>query len=67
MMCQKCGRSMGWLILALGIGLLLADLNVWDFWGIAWSTLVFLVAGFSLIAKACCNECVSFGKKKTKK
>ncbi|MBW3012595.1 hypothetical protein KY325_04015 [Candidatus Woesearchaeota archaeon] len=54
--CMKCGcgKSMvalcGIIVLILGIIFLLVDLGKWDFWGIHWWTVAFILVG---LAKLC--------------
>ena len=56
-MCPKCTRIAGVLLLALGVVFLLADLAIWDFWGIQWWTAAFLLAGVVKLAHTQCADC----------
>ena len=55
--CRKCRLAMGVLVLALGVLFLLADLNVWNFWGIQWWSVVFLLAGLWKVCSQTCSDC----------
>jgi hypothetical protein len=57
MLCEKCCKLMAALLAALGVCLLLADLGVWDFWGVSWSTGVILLVAMCCGAKSGCPGC----------
>ncbi len=59
MMCGRCKKMMGILVLILGILFLLQNFGVWRFWGIQWYTIVFILIGFKMIGSSCCKECQS--------
>ena len=50
-----CNKYVGGVLLLLGILFLLRDLNVWDFLGISWWTVAFLVAGGVHLWDSCCT------------
>ncbi len=53
-MCEECKNVTGWLLVLFGVLFLLADLGVWNFWGIQWWTVGFLVAGAMMLSHSCC-------------
>ncbi len=57
MLCNKCSKSMGLLVLIIGIAFLLQDLKVWNYWGLNWWTLAFILVGLSAIASSACPMC----------
>ena len=57
MLCDKCGKLAGVLVLALGIIFLLKDLGIWNFWNIQWWTALLLLGGLSMVTSKCCPEC----------
>ena len=63
-MCGKCHGLTGWLLLIFGILFLLVDLGVWNFWGISWYTVLFVLAGIAMLACKSCPECQASKKKK---
>ena len=65
-MCGKCKGWTGLLLLIFGILFLLADLNVWNFWGISWYTVLFVIAGIAMVSCGCCGECCEAPAKKKK-
>ena len=65
---NKCGKITAVIILALGVLFLLADLDIWTFFGetISGWTVLFILIG--IIGLACNhNHCEGNGKVKTKK
>jgi hypothetical protein len=56
MMCGKCKMWMGILVLVFGVLFLLQNLNVWNFWGIQWYTVVFVLIGIKMLG-CCCHDC----------
>ena len=56
--CHKCTHACGWMFLILGVLFLLQDLGIWMFFGINWWTALFVVYGFSCIAKSKCKACM---------
>jgi len=62
--CTKCRGIGGILFLIFGIILLLKDLNVWNFWGINWWTVLFVLLGLGMLATSGCKECNTEMKKK---
>ncbi|MBS3121254.1 hypothetical protein J4434_00020 [Candidatus Woesearchaeota archaeon] len=64
MMCDKCGKLCGLLLLVIGILFLLQDLAVWSFWNLNWYTVAFLLFGLCHLGKFCCKECKVEAKKK---
>lgn len=63
--CGKCTKLCGLLLLVVGILFLLADLNVWEFWGIQWWTVIFLLTGLGYLCMSSCPACTTLreGKK----
>lgn len=59
--CKKIG---GTLIFAAGVLFLLQDFKVWDFWGLNWWTVAFLIIGVVKMVKCCCKECAMPEKKR---
>lgn len=57
MMCGKCSKFCGYLLVALGIIFLLKDLGKWDFWGINWWTALIILAGVAHFGKSMCGDC----------
>ena len=64
MLCDKCGKLAGLLVLALGIIFLLQDLAIFSFWGIKWSTAVLILIGLSMLTAKMCPECRIDAKKR---
>lgn len=66
MCCEKCGKMMGVLLLVIGLIYL-----IWDFWGVQWYTIVFLLAGLAMMCMGCCKcckgECCDMPKETKKK
>ena len=64
--CKKCTLVGGLLMLLAGVLFLLKDLNVWDFWGLNWWTVVFVLWGLGSLGHRSCSECceMTYGKKK---
>ena len=58
-MCAKCGKMTGIIFLLIGIAYLITDLGIggWNFWGIQWWTILFLLMGLGGIGCASCGEC----------
>ncbi|USN45792.1 MAG: hypothetical protein H6502_01520 [Candidatus Woesearchaeota archaeon] len=42
---HDCEKTMGIVVLIIGLIYLLGDFNVWNFWGIQWYTVAFLLYG----------------------
>lgn len=66
-MCLKCKKISGGLLLLSGIGFLLQDLAIWNFFGLNWFTVAFIVFGVVKLASAHCKDCKNCtvnGKKK---
>lgn len=55
--CNICGTGMckgsALVILIAGILFLLQDLGVWNFWGISWYTVAFIVTGLVFVKHKC--------------
>ncbi|MFH1174284.1 MAG: hypothetical protein V1725_04070 [archaeon] len=64
MCCEKCSKMGGLLFFLFGIIFLLQNLNVWNFWGIQWYTVLFVLMGLGMICMASCKECQTPKKKK---
>ncbi|MBI4453689.1 hypothetical protein HY636_03520 [Candidatus Woesearchaeota archaeon] len=64
MCCDKCKKLCGLLFLIAGVLFLLQDLNLWNFWGLNWYTIVFLLVGAGHLGASCCKECKTEAKKK---
>ncbi len=67
MMCDKCKKMMGVLLLVLGIVFLLVDLGKITFWGINWWTALILLMGLAKLCTSCCPMCQAADKKGKKK
>ena len=65
--CKKCQGIMGAGMLIAGILFLLRDLNIWNFWGIEWSTVLFLLVGVGTLAMRTCPDCQAMMGAKAKK
>ena len=61
--CDKCCGVSGALLLIFGVLFLLRDLNVWDFWGIQWYTVLFILLGFLKMGMCGCSDCAKMNKK----
>lgn len=57
--CKKCCAMGAVLMLLVGVGFLLVDLGVWDFWKVNWWTAVLLLFGLGGLGKSMCKECQS--------
>lgn len=57
-MCTKCCKMCGGILLVLGLAFLFVDLGKWDFWGLSWWTVAFLLMGLCKFAKSGCPECI---------
>lgn len=55
--CGKCRTVCAVLLLAFGILFLLQDIGVWDFWGLSWYTVLFLLWGIGGIGQSKCADC----------
>ena len=64
--CKKCQAMCGWSMVVAGALFLLQDLDLWDFWGISWYTVFFLLFGIGALGMRSCPECqaIMTGKKK---
>ncbi|MEK6822454.1 MAG: hypothetical protein AABY13_01385 [Nanoarchaeota archaeon] len=58
-MCGKCKKISGVLLVLAGIGFLLQDLGVWNFWDIQWYTALILIYGLVTFATTTCKDCMS--------
>jgi len=56
-MCKKCCKISGILILVAGVLFLLQDRAIWDFWGLSWYTVLFIIIGVTCFATTKCPEC----------
>lgn len=63
-MCKKCGLLAALILLLIGIGFLLKDWEVWNFWSLSWWTVLFLFMGLVKLCKHGCKECATLEKKK---
>jgi len=54
-MCEKCHKLGAGLVLVVGICFLMQDLNIWNFWGISWYTIAFIMAGLMCMGSTCCK------------
>jgi len=61
--CKKCMKLGAGLFLVFGVLFLLQDLNVWDFWGIQWYTVLFILLGFLKMGMCGCSDCAKMNKK----
>jgi len=69
MMCKKCSKISGIMILVAGVLFLLQDLAIWNFWGLNWYTVLFIIIGVTCFATTKCPDCsgmLSSGKVKKK-
>jgi hypothetical protein len=57
MLCNKCSKGTGLLVLIFGIIFLLQNLGIWAFWNIQWYTVLFVLAGLSMICMGGCPMC----------
>ena len=57
-LCKKCLAITGSLTFLAGIGFLLQNLNVWNFWNLNWWTVAFLLVGLSTLASRFCPKCL---------
>ena len=67
MMCSKCTKVSGGLLLLAGLLFLLQDLGVWAFWDLNWWTVALLLMGTIKLASNSCADChkeCDSGKKK---
>ena len=67
MLMHYCKLSVGISLVVAGFLFLLKDLKIWDFWGVQWWTVLFLIIGAKMICHCCCKECekeAPTGKKK---
>ena len=55
--CAKCNKATAVLLLVIGIVFLLVDVGVWDFWGLQWWTIGFLLMGVTGLAMSGCPDC----------
>jgi hypothetical protein len=56
--CGNCSRMTGIVLLVFGLAFLLVDFGVWDFWGISWYTVAFIVFGVVSILMTTCDDCM---------
>ncbi|MBL7056332.1 hypothetical protein ISS07_05445 [Candidatus Woesearchaeota archaeon] len=56
-MCKKCSKISGMMTLLVGILFLLKDQGIWDFWGLSWYTVLFLLVGVIKLASVHCGAC----------
>lgn len=49
---EKSMKTCGLLALIFGVLFLIQDMTTWDFWGINWWTIVFLLMGLKVFMKA---------------
>jgi hypothetical protein len=64
MMCSKCNKINAALFLLFGLIFLLGDLAVWDFWGIQWYTVLFVMLAGMFWAKSSCPSCQTCNAKR---
>ena len=64
MLCDKCCKMCGVVVLVLGVLFLLQDLAVWNFWNISWYTAAFILVGLGGFCKTSCPSCKAMVKKK---
>lgn len=55
--CKSCTKKGGYVFLVLGLLFLLVDVGVWNFFGIQWWTVIFLM--FGLQAFNNCPDCAA--------
>lgn len=56
-MCAKCMKMCGAITLAVGIGFLLRDFGMWNFWGISWYSAAFILLALGKCGAASCKMC----------
>lgn len=66
MKCSKCLSTASGLFLIFGIVFLVKNLTSWNFWGIEWYTVFFIVLGMSLGSWQRCASCTTDVKIKKK-
>lgn len=49
-------KIFGWVFLIVGILYLIKDFGGWDFWGIQWYTVLFLLIGLGALCMCCDNK-----------
>jgi hypothetical protein len=64
MMCNKCGKLCGILLLIVGILFLLQDQGIWTFWNLSWYTVAFLLMGIGHMGMSGCPTCQAVSKRK---
>lgn len=55
------------MLLVAGVLFLLADKGVWNFWGLSWYTVLFIVIGVVAVASSTCADCMGCCKKPEEK
>ncbi|MBI5389937.1 hypothetical protein HZB02_00425 [Candidatus Woesearchaeota archaeon] len=65
--CKKCTTVGGVLFLVAGLLFLLQDLGTWNFWGVSWYTVLFLLWGLGSVCKSKCPDCQACGSMPDKK
>lgn len=61
--CKKCMGLGAGLFVVFGVLFLLQDLNIWDFWGIQWYTVLFILLGILKMGMCGCSDCMKANKK----
>lgn len=64
--CNKCSKGVGIVLLIAGLIFLLQNLAVWDFWGIQWYTVAFVLLGVSYLGCSSCTDCQACCSTETK-
>ncbi len=65
--CNKCQGICGASMLIAGILFLLQDLGTWDFWGISWYSVLFILLGVGALGMRSCPDCQAMMKGSGKK
>jgi hypothetical protein len=63
-LCKKCLALSGLLWVVFGLLFLLKDLTAWNFLGINWWTIAFLLFGLSMLMGRFCPKCMELNWEK---
>ena len=65
--CTNCKRISGLLLIIFGLAFLLVDFKVWNFWGISWYSVLFILLGVVSCAMSMCPDCCAMSGAPMKK